>query len=317
MSIDLEAVKTFGMRTYNNKVEAKKPILIGSDGQVQTCEPAGARPGRWTRFKAALVGVPLIGRMEAVRHAGLQIRTAVEGAALLARAAQFSDEFKQQLTEQFGAPIASRAISTVLQRKRKQATPPATLSSRKAVRILRQAESDVNGDVEEGDAAAVGWKNDRAVLTRWRLRDHQLVGQYARIAAAAKYPDYFRTALKGSDLEEIESLGNTVLRRLNGLGIPLQKLQPLLVQFGEALFNARLHERQKIAMEGLTELDAQLNRLIVEHSRPEPAEPSSSEPRPVALNDPAPGPEAPPLTPAAACEHPELDPMPADRGDLE
>ncbi len=78
--------------------DAGKPLALGSGGQFELLEPRSP-PGFWTRFKAALVNLPLIGRLGAIQAADREVRTARQTyGEIRDRAVRFGDDFHRDLS---------------------------------------------------------------------------------------------------------------------------------------------------------------------------------------------------------------------------
>ncbi len=120
----------------NSVDDAEKPLGLSSFGRLQVLEPHGA-PALWTRFKAALINLPLIGRHEAIRVASEDVRVATNLLRYYRKsAAEFYGAFEDELTLQFGAEIARNAIDAYLAQP---GQPGGGLTRRKAELILKEA----------------------------------------------------------------------------------------------------------------------------------------------------------------------------------
>jgi hypothetical protein len=114
------------------------PLLpVADSGQLQVLEPVCPElPGCWTRFKAALVGLPLVGGLNTVRKA----RAAIDEASvaldghnrLYEQACALRQPFEQQLRARFGAQISEQAL--------RHATDPKVLTARSVAQVLSEAE---------------------------------------------------------------------------------------------------------------------------------------------------------------------------------
>jgi hypothetical protein len=97
--------------------EDGKLALIDAHGQfrdavsVQVLDKLKLPPGRWTRFKAALINIPVIGRLTTIRRAGEEARIAHCCLTLIRDAMRFREDYHHQLETEFGSEIAIAAIA--------------------------------------------------------------------------------------------------------------------------------------------------------------------------------------------------------------
>src|ERR1700678_2657434 len=84
--------------------DRKKPLNLSNDGRIEAREPRGTPPGRWTRFKAALINVPLLGRLATIRLAGEEVRIArLQG--------ELRNDFHHAIAGRFGHGVADQAFA--------------------------------------------------------------------------------------------------------------------------------------------------------------------------------------------------------------
>jgi hypothetical protein len=108
MAVDLNTLYMYSL-SQPGKDEGR-PIHLVDGKPVLVMEPLGTLPGCWTRFRAALVDVPLLGRLEAVQAAARQMAAARPALEALRGAAAFRKDFHERLHVLFGPRIAEQAI---------------------------------------------------------------------------------------------------------------------------------------------------------------------------------------------------------------
>ena len=195
--------------------DANKPLLVTSDGRVETGEPTRAVPDRWIRAKADLANVPLIGRLPAIREA-----------ARLVRAAQLRDNFQTELTTKFGSDVAAYAFSSDSSKP-----PKATLNSRKIVKVLNKAQER---------AVKVGRQNDAAFDPAEPSHDPgaAVVDRYARLLGIATHGGYFRQSLDAQTCDGLRATAQSELQGMceqSGRSIPSSPLGGLPATFDAVL----------------------------------------------------------------------------------
>ena len=189
-----DASRDLAARTPENQ---GGPVYLGGDGALTTVlRPLGEPPGLWIRFKAALINVPLIGRLQSVRAAGLM----VSDAALGATSRKFAADVQQQLAADFGEPIAKAAVGT-----ESSSTP---LTAHRTVRVLNETERLVR------QVATV----NRNLLTQ-SASGNNVAGRYAAVMLMASLPDYFASSLRNEDRDRAVQHVQERLAMLERVGI--------------------------------------------------------------------------------------------------
>ncbi len=258
MTIDLPKLREWssGLQGLN----ASKPMALTGGGRVELLEPRSP-PGCWTRFKAALVNLPLIGRLDAIQAAHREVRTAAESySEIRDRAVRFRDDFHRDLAASFGEEIAANAIAAVNDQRVNTATPG--LTARKVVQIMDKAEESV----------AIGRTNDEQIRGKYSsgktdaTESHRVAGAgfdvrfgIARMQAIAAQPAYFRRPLTPDEVESAAPLA----RQLERSRLDPQILAPLADLYAGKLDRTPLHQRPQVAAQGIAACIEAANRHTI------------------------------------------------------
>jgi hypothetical protein len=261
MPIELNGVIDQSTRLLGTENQ-KKPLHVGNDGRIEVREPRGTPPGRWTRFKAALINVPLIGRLATVRMAGEEVRIArLQG--------ELRNDFHHAIAGRFGHGVADQAFAG---KKPHSALKP--LSARRIDRIMRRAQVQANDFRQQ---------NEDAIRRLYPGRDRSAAADCACLWAMAT-PEYSQRPLQESEIQTVWQAATPLLEALerNGLN-PGAVLRGGLDAFTDQLIQTPAGERQQLAARYIASItrgchDA-CNRATIARSFPADIAGSSSSPR--------------------------------------
>lgn len=271
--------------------------LYGSpeSGQVQMLEPAGPPPGLWTRFKGALVGLPLIGQLRSIQRAADETRLAREYStrhqALSWLSIQFHAEFERKLKATFGETVCRNALEeeSRLERERAERMPgkqptqtpaqiPQTLTARKIVGVM-QAARRMATRIARSNAAATAEEHGLACLVGG-LEWEPLLRNYAAALDLADREELSGRRLEGQRFQplkkDLSELGETLLR-LEFLPMTdeeksqvRERLWEANARFATQLENGTPEELQRIAKQFTSQLARVRDQLsLLERSRKE------------------------------------------------
>ncbi len=213
MTINISVVFTASQQQMrSHPAETERPIRAGADQGIEVLEPNGTPPGRWTRFKAALINVPLIGGLRTIRLAGEQVRTAQRNIALLRDAAGFSDEFRRQMAEDFGEHIAVAATCGFSRGH----TGDTLLNAKRICFGVETARSMATG---------VGMQNNKSLSERY---GRGFAAEYAHMWSLANHSQHQKFALRQSELQATRQATDTMVANLRTSGIDADTLQGVL-----------------------------------------------------------------------------------------
>jgi len=246
--------------------QEKKPLHLGDNGRLELREPRGTPPGRWTRFKAALINVPLLGRLQTIQVAGDEVRIA-------RLQAEFRDDFHHALADRYGRDVADRAFAG---KSAGSARKP--LTARRIEKIMRKVRN-------EGEASEAG--NSRAVEGAIRGlpagRGRGAAADCVRLWASAT-PGYFERPLQENEVQAACQGAGPVLEELERHGVNPGVLRAALDAFANDLLSTPDPEqRTALAVRYVGAVTRACheacNRATIEHSFPEELASSSSSPR--------------------------------------
>ena len=241
--------------------QEKKPLHLGDNGRLEVREPRGSPPGLWTRFKAALINVPLIGRLQCVQVAGEEVR-------IVRLQAQFRDDFHHALADRYGRDVAHGAVAG-----KSAGAAQKPLTARRIEKITRKAQSQ---------ARRCGQLNGAEIARQLPYPGQKLAVVLADMCAMMN-PEYFRRPLQASEIRTAYSATATMLEELQRHGLDLDAVRPELQEFDAELSNKPIDEYQAIAARYLPRIIGRCheacNRAILERSFPEDVASSSSSPR--------------------------------------
>ncbi|MEJ1965639.1 MAG: hypothetical protein WDO56_30450 [Gammaproteobacteria bacterium] len=226
-------------RLASNPDDVEKPLDLSPDGRLQVLEPHGA-PALWTRFKAALINLPLIGHHEAIRSASAEVRVATNLLGQCRKsAAQLYGIFEDELALQFGAQIARNSIDAYLAQPGRAG---GDLTLRKAELILKNAGLTA-GDFETSNRAFAANRNRTSSVSERKLsvsdNDHAKDAGVSEIASGitsmqlmATQSGYFRELLTPHQLGTAQPLLDQLQRLKNETGLDVQTaLAPVLTEY--------------------------------------------------------------------------------------
>ncbi len=264
MTINIPAVFTASKQQLAaHPAAARQPIHTGGDHGIQTFEPSGTPPGRWTRFKAALINVPFLGGLQTIRHAGAAVRIFQHNVTLLANATQFSDEFRQQMTADFGDLIAD-AMTAAMAARNGGSKDRAPFNAQRVVVWVEAA---------AGMAAGIGLQNNRA-LTRGR----GFTDRYAQMWSLANHAQHQKFGLRQSEISATLRAADEMVANLEKNAVDPASLNGLFDDYQRKIAAATTpREAQKIAkrcMDAVQDVAVQdvhvraANRKTLETTRP-------------------------------------------------
>ncbi len=252
MKVNLQTVQDWGQRL--SAADSNKPLVLDRDGSVELLQPLGKPPGCWTRFKAALVNLPLIGRLDAVRLASNEVhlanRTYTE---LRTRPSQFRTDFEEELTRLFGEDIAHAAIDQVLEPSNRVGLP---LTARNVVDIL---------DRTQKDFARITTDNDSRISTRTlqviqgQVDAFNLLVNITRMQAMAGQPAYFSRGLNSAEVDSAGALS----KQLDELGLDRQVLASVVTDYTNRLESTPLSQKPQVAAAGIAACIKAYNRHTI------------------------------------------------------
>lgn len=216
--------------------------LLWSDGKPAVLEPAvleaaGTPPGCWIRFKAALVNVPLLGRIESVQLAAREMQAWRPALEALRKAADFRKQVHAQLHTQFGSEIAATAIRdtslwtlrgnaplgmTLPQQQQEfygrvhRMTPPPAqlLTTNQMTRTIQEARRLADLNVQHNDEAI----GTALSAEKPPLRDHERT--FVKLCAIAELQDrYYRRRLAPAQIAAATAGARKLLSELRDAGI--------------------------------------------------------------------------------------------------
>ncbi len=253
--------------------EDHKPLVIGGQGQMlvaermEVLESSGRPPGLWTRFKAALINLPLLGGLATIRTASEEVRIAQSHRAtlveLLHEAAQFRDDFHRQLASDFGGEIAAAAVAEATGGAGGRRTglaarilTPAQLGSE-----LSYASVQVRHRREENDAA-VG-----------RGSEEGFFAYFASMYSIGKHPEHLQSALSEAQIEHTRQAASAIEKALGEAAIDAGSLAPMMRNYTAQTQHARTPQQiAEIARNCLAALDAAIAEArkikLIEDRRP-------------------------------------------------
>jgi hypothetical protein len=242
--------------------------------EVQVLEPAGPLPDRWTRFKAALACVPLIGCLGAVRKADAVLRGAVENSrqreGLLLQAHQFGEQFKSKLKSTFGDSVCEQSFAEQDRAEGAPPAPPVTgtpLTAQRVVGVTQNARR-IADECAKANSRALLETLEPHFVDSGRGRWIPLFRDYAHALAMSRHPEFAHTRLEPQVFEELwkdQQLSALLCLRDNLTPSEQRQLKDRLLQQGRAfrakIERAPLEGRQDIADRFLEQLGRQREQL--------------------------------------------------------
>ena len=110
--MDINKQNSFYSLIRNRKPGAEEPNRVftkGGDGPLELRKPLKELPGRWTRFKAVLSSVPLLGQHDSLQRAR-QYVTEYPTRVRVITNRQILDDFRKELISRYGADVATIAL---------------------------------------------------------------------------------------------------------------------------------------------------------------------------------------------------------------
>jgi len=222
----------------------KTALLVGADGGVQRGKPTRELPGRWTHFKAAFVGVPLLGKLSSVREA-----------AHLLQAVQFRSDFRLAVERRFGSEVANTYVPATAPNGKKL-----TLSPKRIIKVMGAARLALDMIKRQNMASIrTGDANEPPPL-------HQdAAGRYACMLGIAKHADFFRKRLDYAEPQNLHDSAEAALRGMcrqpGPANVPLRfealppAFEKVLTSYEQQMEYASMEARQQIAAQCLVAID--------------------------------------------------------------
>lgn len=211
----------------------KRAVLVDSKGQMRTGAPARTLPGLWTRFKAAFIGFPGIGRLASVRDAHAFVQ-----------AVQFRSDFRLAVERRFGAHVADKVLPMPVPAGKKT-----TLSAKKVVRVMGEAQRE---------GIKIGLANSAVIRVAAGganpIPRELVISRHARMLGISRHADFFQKNLTSAQANQL--IGEARFLRADTLP---PTFEAILNSFEQRLDRAPVAEKREIAksyLDALQNLDA-------------------------------------------------------------